>query len=73
HLIFFAELHDLSRRDAKDAVAEWSERFATNGESSPKSWWGRRVQELSKGQQQTVQLIGTLLHRPGLVILDEPF
>lgn len=73
HLIFFAELHDLSRRDAKDAVAEWSERFATNGESSPKLWWGRRVQELSKGQQQTVQLIGTLLHRPGLVILDEPF
>jgi len=73
HLVFLAELHDLSRRDARSAVTEWSERFTTNGESSPKSWWGRRVQDLSKGQQQTVQLIGTLLHRPGLVILDEPF
>ena len=73
HLVFLAELHDLSRREAKSAVEEWSERFTTNGESSPKSWWGRRVQELSKGQQQTVQLIGALLHRPGLVILDEPF
>jgi ABC-2 type transport system ATP-binding protein len=73
HLLFFAELHDIRRHDARQRVEEWLQRFATNEETTPLKWLGRRVQELSKGQQQTIQFIGALLHDPALVIFDEPF
>ena len=66
-LTFLAELHGLARSVATARAEEWLERIGL-GE------WGRKqVEELSKGMQQKIQLIGTILHEPELVILDEPF
>jgi ABC-2 type transport system ATP-binding protein len=66
-LSFFAELKGVSPRVSAPRISKWLERFGLGdrGES--------RVQELSKGNQQKVQLIGTLLHEPEIVVLDEPF
>ena len=65
--IFFARLKGLSRREATVRLKEWFERFGIQ------SWWGKRVEELSKGMAQKVQFIVTVLHRPELLIFDEPF
>jgi len=66
-LLFLAEIHGLSRRQALPAVEAWLGRVDLAG-------WGRKkVEELSKGMQQKVQLIGTVLHQPDILILDEPF
>ncbi len=67
HLAFFGELHGLARRDSQGPIGEWLERVGLA------DWGGRRVEELSKGMQQKVQLVGTVLHDPDVVILDEPF
>jgi ABC-2 type transport system ATP-binding protein len=66
-LAFLAELHGLRRREALPAIASWLERVELA------EWGPKKVEELSKGMQQKVQLIGTLLHDPELIILDEPF
>jgi len=66
-LTFLGEIRGLSRRDAQAAVARWLERVELGG------WAKNKVEELSKGMQQKIQLIGTLLHEPEILILDEPF
>ncbi len=66
-LLFLAEVHGLKRGQALPAIRTWLERVELGG-------WGRRkVEELSKGMQQKIQLIGTVLHQPDVLILDEPF
>ncbi len=67
HLVFLGETKGLRRRDARERATRWLERLGLG------DWTRRKVQELSKGMQQKVQFIGTLLHDPELVILDEPF
>lgn len=65
--LFFARLKGMSKADATRQLKEWFERFDIS------SWWGRKVEELSKGMAQKVQFIVTVLHRPKLLIFDEPF
>ena len=65
--IYFARLKGLSRREAVSRLKEWFERFGIE------EWWNKRVSELSKGMAQKVQFIVTVLHRPELLIFDEPF
>ena len=67
HLAFLGELHGLSRRDAKERGGRWLERMGIADRAE------RKVEELSKGLAQKVQIAGTLLHEPEVVILDEPF
>lgn len=66
-LAFLAELHGIRRREALPAIDSWLERVDLA------AWGKKKVEELSKGMQQKIQLIGTILHDPDLVILDEPF
>lgn len=65
--IFFARLKGLSRAEATRELRAWFEKFDIL------SWWDRKVDELSKGMAQKVQFIVTVLHRPKLLIFDEPF
>ncbi|MES2177461.1 MAG: ATP-binding cassette domain-containing protein [Gemmatimonadota bacterium] len=70
-LKFLAELKGMSGRVAESRIAEWMERFELK---TPEKDWGlSKIDELSRGMQQKVQFIGTLLHDPDLIILDEPF
>jgi ABC-2 type transport system ATP-binding protein len=66
-LLFLGEIHGRKRRDLVPAIDRWLERVDLA------QWKKSKVEELSKGMQQKVQLIGTLLHEPELLILDEPF
>jgi ABC-2 type transport system ATP-binding protein len=70
-LRFLAELKGMKRHDADRKIDEWLERFDLK--TAEKDWGLSKVDELSRGMQQKVQFIGTLLHDPDLVILDEPF
>ena len=65
--IYLARLKGLSKKEARHRIEEWFERFEMQG------WWKKKVEELSKGMQQKVQFIVTVLHEPRLLILDEPF
>ena len=65
--VFLARLKGMSRKDAETALKEWFERFGIS------SWWHKKVEELSKGMAQKIQFITTVVHRPQLLILDEPF
>lgn len=65
--LYFARLKGLSRTEAAARLGEWFERFGIQ------DWWGRRIEELSKGMAQKVQFIVTVVHRPKLLIFDEPF
>lgn len=65
--IYLARLKGLSRADAMQKLKFWFERLEIG------SWWNRKVEELSKGMQQKVQFIVTILHEPKLLIFDEPF
>lgn len=65
--IFFARLKGLSKADATHSLKEWFERLEIS------SWWDKKVEELSKGMAQKIQFIVTVLHRPELLIFDEPF
>ncbi len=70
-LRFLAELKGVPGHEADRRIVEWTERL---GLRTPEKDWGlAKVDELSRGMQQKVQFIGTLLHDPELVILDEPF
>jgi len=65
--LYLARLKGMDKADASKKLKDWFERWDLAG------WWNKKVEELSKGMQQKVQFIGTLLHDPDLVILDEPF
>ena len=65
--VFFAQLKGLSKAEATRSLREWFDRFEIS------SWWNRKVEELSKGMAQKVQFIITVLHKPKLLIFDEPF
>ncbi|GMV10625.1 MAG TPA: ATP-binding cassette domain-containing protein [Gemmatimonadaceae bacterium] len=70
-LRFLAELKGIGRREADPRIDQWLERLDLKTEA--RDWGAAKVDELSRGMQQKVQFIGTLLHDPDLVILDEPF
>ena len=65
--IFFARLKGMSRREAIARLKEWFIRFGIE------DWWNKTVEDLSKGMAQKVQFITTILHKPELLIFDEPF
>ena len=65
--IYLAQLKGLSRAEARERLAEWFNKF----DIMP--WWDKKLEELSKGMQQKVQFIITVLHEPPLLIFDEPF
>ena len=65
--VYLARLKGLSRTEAERRLIGWFERFGIE------SWWKRPVEELSKGMQQKVQFIVTVVHEPRLLIFDEPF
>jgi ABC-2 type transport system ATP-binding protein len=66
-LVFLAEMKGVDRRRARARADEWLERLGLA------AWRQRRIDELSKGMQQKVQFISTVLHEPALVVLDEAF
>lgn len=66
-IIYFGQLKGMSSADARDRGMYWLDRL------DAKSWAHKKVQELSKGMQQKVQFITTIVHNPDLLILDEPF
>jgi ABC-2 type transport system ATP-binding protein len=70
-LRFLAELKGVPAKVAERRIEEWMERFQLK--TTEKDWGLAKIDELSRGMQQKVQFIGTLLHDPDLVILDEPF
>ncbi|MEI6124151.1 MAG: ATP-binding cassette domain-containing protein [Bacteroidota bacterium] len=65
--LYLAQLKGLSKADAMKKLRYWFEKFEIG------AWWNRKVEELSKGMQQKVQFIVTVLHDPKLLIFDEPF
>lgn len=65
--LYFAQLKGLSKRDALIGLKYWFEKFEIQ------AWWNKKVEELSKGMQQKVQFITTIVHKPKLLIFDEPF
>jgi ABC-2 type transport system ATP-binding protein len=65
--LYLARLKGLSKNEAMQRLKEWFEKFEIT------SWWDKKIEELSKGMQQKVQFIVTVLHEPDLLILDEPF
>lgn len=67
HTIYLAILKGLSYRQAEVQLKEWFERLGIV------DWWDKKVEELSKGMQQKIQFITAVIHKPELLILDEPF
>jgi ABC-2 type transport system ATP-binding protein len=67
HLVYLGTIRGIRPGEAKKRAAAWLERFQLD------EWATHKVEDLSKGMQQKIQLIGTILHRPPLLILDEPF
>lgn len=66
-MVYLAQLKGLSRLEAKQRLNYWFEKLDIG------SWWDKRIEDLSKGMQQKVQFVATVLHQPKLIILDEPF
>lgn len=66
-LVYFAELKGMKKQDALSQAKIWFERL------SIEQWWNKKLSELSKGMAQKIQFVVTVLHRPDLLILDEPF
>lgn len=65
--MYLAQLTGMSAAEARKALKEWFVRFGIQ------DWWKKKVEELSKGMAQKVQFITTVVHKPSLMILDEPF
>jgi len=65
--LYFAQLKGLSKAEAMKRLKYWFKKLEII------DWWGKKVEELSKGMQQKVQFITTVLHEPKLLIFDEPF
>ncbi len=66
-MMYLARLKGLSKSQAEAELKKWFVKFKIQ------SWWGKKVEELSKGMAQKVQFISTVVHKPKLLILDEPF
>jgi ABC-2 type transport system ATP-binding protein len=66
-MMYLAQLKGLSKSDATLKIKHWFEKMGIE------SWWDKKVEDLSKGMQQKVQFIATVVHDPKLIILDEPF
>ena len=66
-VLYLAKLKGLSTAEATKRVKYWFEKLEMG------SWWNKKVEDLSKGMQQKVQFVATVLHNPELIILDEPF
>src|SRR3954471_18616030 len=65
--LYLARLKGLSKTQAMEIIKEWFIRFEMQ------TWWNKKVEDLSKGMSQKLQFVTTVLHRPKLIILDEPF
>lgn len=65
--LYLAQLKGMSKKEALKNLKYWFEKFEIQ------AWWGKKVEELSKGMAQKVQFITTIIHRPKLLIFDEPF
>jgi ABC-2 type transport system ATP-binding protein len=65
--LYLAQLKGMSKKDALKSLKYWFEKFEIQ------AWWGKKVEELSKGMAQKVQFITTVIHQPKLLIFDEPF
>ena len=65
--LYLAQLKGLSKAEAKERLQYWFKRL------NIEDWWNKKIQELSKGMAQKVQFVVTVLHRPKLLIFDEPF
>ncbi len=65
--LYLAQLKGLSKTEATKKIKEWFIRF------DMETWWGKKVEDLSKGMGQKLQFVTTVLHNPKLIILDEPF
>ena len=66
-LLYLAQLKGLSKKDAKEKIQYWLQKFEIQ------DWWGKKIEELSKGMQQKIQFVATVVHDPKLIIFDEPF
>jgi len=66
-LLYLAQLKGLSKSDATERIKMWFEKM------DMQTWWDKKVEDLSKGMQQKVQFVATVIHEPELIILDEPF
>lgn len=65
--LYLAQLKGMSKSDAKDQLKHWFDKLEIG------AWWNKKIEELSKGQAQKIQFVVTVLHRPKLLIFDEPF
>jgi ABC-2 type transport system ATP-binding protein len=66
-MLYLAQLKGLNKVEAIKRIKYWFEKMEMN------QWWNKKVEDLSKGMQQKVQFVATVLHEPELIILDEPF
>ena len=66
-MLYLAQLKGLARNTAISRIKHWFEKM------DMQTWWNKKVEDLSKGMQQKVQFVATVLHEPDLIILDEPF
>jgi ABC-2 type transport system ATP-binding protein len=67
HLLFLAAIKEVPRETARERIGKWADKMEL------RSWMSKKVDELSKGMQQKVQFIATIVHDPEILILDEPF
>lgn len=65
--IYLAQLKGVEKKDAEKRLKQWFHKFGIT------DWWNKKVEELSKGMQQKIQFIVTVIHNPQLLIFDEPF
>jgi ABC-2 type transport system ATP-binding protein len=65
--VYFARLRGMSKAEAEKRLLQWFRKFEIE------TWWNKKVEELSKGMQQKIQFIVTIVHEPELLIFDEPF
>lgn len=66
-VLYLAQLKGLSKKEAMQNIKEWFIKFQME------SWWNKKVEDLSKGMSQKLQFVTTVVHKPKLIILDEPF
>ncbi len=66
-LLYLAELKGMPKSEGKDKLRFWLKKFEIL------DWWNKKIEDLSKGMQQKIQFVATVIHEPELIILDEPF